>query len=101
MLENVMTYVCRKISEDRWLYVTPDEKRIVGGIIKEGIRRYRIQLPLRDGTLLSQPIVFERFKTADRILRSKIESHSPCKCDVSAPTAGNGECSAMAALAGC
>ena len=47
MPENVMTYVCRKISEDRWLYVTADEKRIVGSIVKEGIRRYRIQLPMR------------------------------------------------------
>ena len=100
MPENVMTYVCRKISEDRWLYVTEDEKRIVGSIVKEGIRRYRIQLPMRDGTLLSHPVVFERFKTADRILRSKIESRTPCKCDVPAPTTDDGEDCPMAALVG-
>jgi hypothetical protein len=38
MPENDMTYVCRKIGEDRWLYVTDDDKRtIVGGIGKEDI----------------------------------------------------------------
>jgi len=100
MLENDMTYVCRKISEDRWLYVTEDEKRIVGGITKEGIRRYRIQLPVRGGTLLSHPVVFERFKTADRILRSKIQPRTPCKCEVPALTTDDREGCAMAALVG-
>ena len=100
MLENDMTYVCRKISEDRWLYVTADENRIVGGITKEGIGRYRIQLPLRNGTLLSQPVVFERFKTADRILRSKIQSRTPCKCEVPALTTDDREGGVMAALVG-
>ena len=96
----MMTYVCRKISEDRWLYVAEGEKRIVGGIIKEGTRRYRIQLPVRDGTLLSHPVVFERFKTADRILRSKIESRTPGECKVPALTADDGDDCAMAVLVG-
>jgi len=71
-----MTYLWRKIAEDRWLYVTDDVQRtIVGGITREGLRRYRIQLPCRGGTLLSQPVIFERFKTAQRILKSKLD---PC-----------------------
>ena len=100
MPENVMTYVCRKITEDRWLYVTADEKRIVGSVIKEGIRRYRIQLPVRDGTLLSHPVVFERFKIADRILKPKIESRAPYQCEVPPTATEDEEACAMVALVG-
>jgi hypothetical protein len=53
-------YAWRKTGEYRWLCVGEDETAtIVGGILKEGIRRYRIQLPGREGTLCSGPVVFE------------------------------------------
>jgi hypothetical protein len=66
-------YVWHQMSECRWLCVAEDETAtIVGGIVKEGFRRYRIQLPGREGTLCSGPVVFERFKTAELSLKAKL-----------------------------
>jgi hypothetical protein len=66
-------YVWRKIAEDRWLCVADDAQcTIVGGITKEGIRRYRIQLPCVEGTLRAAPVIFERFKTAEFSLKAKL-----------------------------
>jgi hypothetical protein len=66
-------YAWRKAGEYRWLCVAEDETAtIVGGIVKEGFRRYRIQLPGREGTLCSGPVVFERFKIAEFLLKAKL-----------------------------
>lgn len=66
-------YVWRKIAENRWLCVTDDETAaILGGITKEGFRRYRIQLPCAEGKLCSGPVIFERFKTAEFSLKAKL-----------------------------
>jgi hypothetical protein len=71
------TYVWRIIDEDRWLCVTEDETAIiVGGITKEGIRRYRIQLPCAEGNLCSAPVIFERFKAAEFSLKAKLGINS-------------------------
>jgi hypothetical protein len=91
MPERDMTYVCRKMSEDRWLYVTENEKRIVGGITQEGFRRYRIQLALHNGNLLWHPVVFERFMVAQRILTSKLASCAAARCKGPVFTAEEGD----------
>ena len=49
---------------------------IVGDIIKEGFRRHRIQLPNREGTLCSRRIIFETFKVAEFLLKTKLGIHA-------------------------
>jgi hypothetical protein len=71
------SYVWRNIATDRWLCVTEDDPAtIVRGITKEGIRRYRIQLPCGAGKLCSGPVIFERFKTAEFSLKAKLGINS-------------------------
>lgn len=66
-------YLWRQIGGYRWLYVRQDNKRsIVGGITKDGTRRYRIQLACHHGILLSEPIIFERFKLAQSVLKARL-----------------------------
>jgi hypothetical protein len=90
-------YVWHQMSEYRWLCVAEDETAtIVGGIVKEGFRRYRIQLPGREGTLCSGPVVFERFKTAELSLKAKLGIYtiqreifrSGCLCKVGSRCCG-------------
>jgi hypothetical protein len=72
-MQKEKNYVWRKIGEYRWLCVTEDgTATIVGAITKEGIQRYRIQLPCGNGTLCSGRVVFERFKTAEFSLKAKL-----------------------------
>ena len=81
-------YAWRQIGDYRWLCVTEDVKHtIVGGITKEGLRRYRIQLAARDGILLSQPIIFEHFKRAQSVLKKKLAIHEAIRRQVTTYTA--------------
>ena len=65
-------YVWRQIGEHRWLCVQQDSNHILGGITKEGIRRYRIQLASHGGILLSDVIILENFQLARRMLKAKL-----------------------------
>ena len=80
-------YAWRQIGDHRWLCVTADEKRIVGGITKDSIGRYRTQLAARDGILLSQPIIFEHFERAQTVLETKLAIHKPMRRPVANYTA--------------
>jgi hypothetical protein len=75
-----MSYSWRRVAQDRWLCINDDCKLIVGAILKEGVRRYRIQLRCSGGTLLLHPVIFSHFGTAGRILLSKLKElplHQP------------------------
>ena len=68
-------YVWRQIGDNRWLCVRQDNKYcILGGITKEGIGRYRIQLASYGGILLSELIVLEHFKLAQSVLKAKLRT---------------------------
>ena len=70
-----LTYVWRKMGEDRWLCIAVGKPRVVvGEVIRVGIRRFRIQLRLRTGETVSPKILFEHLKIAQRVLTSKLNS---------------------------